>query len=248
MAEISFIDRIIKIFEMITSSSFFVSLFIIVVLTIVILVINSKVQSKVPKYLAAITYTLIMAYILIKYGNYVFTLNDSLVEKVFKTMYFPNLITYACMLLITIFIIIVTFIKKYSNIIKIGNITCFSLIWFFFVLILDFVKSNSIDIYDTKEVYSNEALMILLQASMNIFFIWMGILLIDLIVKKILESLEKRKEEIESGKIIAFDSDERFDEVRQYTDEEFEYGYLKQKKFKKSEKIKEILKHKNIEL
>ena len=249
MTDYSFGERLIKIFELITSSTFFISLLVIIVLTIIILVINSKVKSKVPRYLAAFAYILIMVYVLVKYGAYVLSLNDSLVEKLFKAMYFPNLITYVCMLIITIFILIITFInKKYSIVLKIGNILCFCLIWFFFILILDTVKSAGINIYETTEVYSNEALMILLQASMYIFFIWMGILLIDLIVKKILAALEKRKEMIESGKIVPLETDEKFEEVRQLSDEEFRQGYLMQNKLKKDEQIKEILKHKSIDM
>lgn len=243
MIDFSIADRIVKIFEMIISSSFFISLFIIIVLTIIILLINAKVKSKIPKYIAASIYTIIMVYTLIKYGNYILSLNDKLADQVFKTIYFPNLVTYICMLLITVLIMLIAFIKKYSNLIKIGNITCFSLIWFFFILILDFVKNNNINIYDLKEVYQNETLMILLQASMNIFFIWVGVLLIDYIVKKILISIEKQKEKIVREKI-DIDSAKKFNEVRQFTDEEFEIGYLNQNKLKRNKKIKEILKQK----
>lgn len=76
----------------------------------------------------------------------------------------------------------------------------------------------------------------------------MGILLIDLIVKKILSALEKRKEMIESGKIVPLETDEKFEEVRQLSDEEFRQGYLMQNKLKKDEQIKEILKHKSIDM
>lgn len=53
---------------------------------------------------------------------------------------------------------------------------------------------------------------------------------------------------IESGKIVPLETDEKFEEVRQLSDEEFRQGYLMQNKLKKDEQIKEILKHKSIDM
>jgi len=223
MTEYSFFERIGKIFEMIFSSSFFVALLIIIVLTIVILVINKKTDNLFAKIMAGLGYFLIALYIITRYGAYFFSLNDSFIDKVFSAMYFPNLITYICMLLISIFVLIICLLnKKYSFPFKIGNISCFSMIYFLLVLVLDTVKSNKIDVYDVKSIYSNETLMILLQASMYIFFIWMGILLINLVVNKITNKLDLNNEK---DKIILLPSDQKFEDVKQLSDEEFNQGF-----------------------
>ena len=84
MTEYSFWERISTIFDMVISSTFFISLLVIIILTIVILIVNSKVKSKIPKYLSALAYVVIMVYVIIKYGSYVLSINDSFIEKVFN--------------------------------------------------------------------------------------------------------------------------------------------------------------------
>lgn len=255
MIEISFLDRVKTIFEMIFSSTFFISLLVIIVLTIIILVINSKVKSKIPKYLSILAYLLITAFVLIKYGSYVLSINDSVVDKFFSAMYFPNLVVYLSMLIITVLLLTITFINKnYSTVTKICNVFCFSLIWFFFVLILDVVKSEGINVYEVTEVYADEGLMILLQASMYVFFVWMGILVMNFAVRKISGKLDYKVatapasfpvSDSATGYVVTMDDTE--DEIRDYTDEEFQAGYLNQKKLSKNEEIKDILKHKDID-
>lgn len=246
MTELSFWDRVKTIFEMIFSSTFFISLFIILILTIIILVVNSKIKSKVPKYLSILAYLIIIVFVLIKYGSYVLSINDSIVEKFFSAMYFPNLVVYLSMLLITLLLLAITFINKnFSLVTKICNVFCFSLIWFFFVLVLDVLKSEGINVYEITEIYSNETLMILLQASMCVFFVWLGILVMNLAVRKISSKLDY-KDMIRpiSASVVEGEQDE---EIRDYTDEEFQAGYLSQKRLSKNEEIKEILKHKDID-
>lgn len=246
MTEISFWDRIKTIFEMVFSSTFFISLFIIFILTIIILVVNSKIKSKIPKYLSIIGYLIITIFVFVKYGSYVLSINDSVVEKFFSAMYFPNLVVYLSMLLITLLLLAINFInEKFSLVTKICNVFCFGLIWFFFVLVLDLVKSEGINVYEITEVYSNETLMILLQASMYVFFVWIGILLMNLAVRKISGKLDFSDMtgplQVESIEL------EKDEEIKDYTDEEFQLGFLNQKKLSRDEEIKEILKHKDIE-
>lgn len=245
MTEFSFWDRIKTIFEMIFSSTFFICLFIIFILTIVILVINSKMKSKIPKYASIGGYLIITIFVFVKYGSYVLSINDSVVEKFFSAMYFPNLVVYLSMLLISLLLLAINFINKnFSFVTKICNVFCFGLIWFFFVLVLDLVKSEGINVYEITEIYSNETLMILLQASMYVFVVWLGILLMNLAVRKISNKLDFK----EITKVVSVSDIEVSDEeeIRDYTDEEFRVGFLNQKRLSKDEEIKEILKHKDI--
>lgn len=248
MTEYSFWERISTIFDMVISSTFFISLLVIIILTIVILIVNSKVKSKIPKYLSALAYAVIMVYVIIKYGSYVLSINDSFVEKVFSAMYFPNLITYLCMMMVTIFILITTFISKnYSFVVKIGNIGSFSLMWFLFILILDVVKSNNIDIYDVTSIYSDGTLMILLQASTYIFFIWMGLLLMNLIVRKITFAMEHKSNSSNNRVTVNVSESDAIDEIRDYSDAEFQNGYVNLEKKKKYDEYREILNHEDID-
>lgn len=186
-------ERLKTIFETIISSSFFITLLVILVFTITILIINAKVKSKAPKIIAIVSYILLMILVLARYGGYVLAINDSVVDKFFKAMYFPNLVVYLSMLLISLLLLALNFVDThYTQITKLFNIICFALIWFFFVLVLDSAKSYGINIYEITDIYSNSTMMILLQASMCVFFIWLGILIMNFVVRKLTYKLDNK--------------------------------------------------------
>lgn len=226
MSDYSFFDRISMILDMITSSFFFVSLFVIFLLSIIVLIIGTKVNKKITKYTLMGIYALIICFVLYKYGKYAMSFNDTFIEKIFSAMYFPNLITYISMLIISIFIIIINFInKKFSSFFKIVNLLFCGTIWLLFILVLDTVKTNNIDIYDKAAIYSNNSVMILLQASMYIFFIWTGILIVNLIVTKLTKVLDDSQNSEEVNETI--------DEPKELTAEEYENSFIEnQNKYK----------------
>lgn len=193
MASIPILGRLKTIGNLIASQSFFVTLFVILVLTLIILLINIKVKSKAPKYVAAIVYFGLAVLVLARYGHYVLTLNDSIVEKFFKAMYFPNLVVYLSMLIISLLLMVANIIdKRFSVFARIINSVSFFLIWFLFILLVDSVKKLGLNFYDVKDLYSNRTVMILLQASMFIFAVWIGVVLIDLIVRRIADRMDNR--------------------------------------------------------
>lgn len=186
-------ERLKTIFETIFSSSFFITLLVILVFTITILIINAKVKSKAPKIIAITSYILLMILVLARYGGYVLAINDSVVDKFFKAMYFPNLVVYLSMLLISLLLLALNFVDThYTQMTKLFNIICFALIWFFFVLVLDSAKNYGINIYEITDIYSNSTMMILLQASMCVFFVWLGILIMNFVVRKLTYKLDNK--------------------------------------------------------
>ena len=226
MIDISFTERFKTIFKLIFSSSFFISLFVIFIFTIGILLVNFKIKSKAPKYFAVLAYITIMILVLYNYSSYILSINDSVVEKFFKAIYFPNFVVYIAMLFITILLLIINIIDdKFSKVTKICNTFCFGIIWFLFILIIDVVRSSRVNIYEIEEVFSNQSLVVLLQASMCVFCIWIFILIMNFVVRKISGKLDKKDKERGIIRGIRKNND---DEIREYTDEEFQQGYLNQ--------------------
>ena len=193
MENISLLERISKIFGLVTSSGFFISLFLIVALTIGFTIFNSKVKTKIPKVAGGIGYLLIIVFIIFKYAIAFYNLQDSFTDKLFSSFYFPNLITYVSMLLVSIFVIIMDFVSKNKTLIfKIIGVTSFGIILLLLALILDTVIKKEIDVYSAKSIYESNDLMILIQATTAVFFIWMVIELIDYYSRKIAKKLENK--------------------------------------------------------
>ena len=192
MINIPLTERLKEIANLVTSQSFFITLFVILILTIAVLIINVKVKSNAPKYIAAIVYIGLAILVLARYGHYVLTFNDSFVEKVFKAFYFPNLVVYISMLVISLLLMLVNVIdKKFSLFAKIINSVAFFLIWFLFILLVDTVKKTGLNFYDVKDLYSDKTVMILLQASTAIFAVWISVVIIDVAVRKIADKKNK---------------------------------------------------------
>lgn len=199
MSNVSFLKRLGTIFSLIASQSFFMTLFMILLMTTSILLLNIKAKSKAPKYAAAIVYVGLAVLVLARYGSYVLSFNDSVVEKFFKAMYFPNIVVYLSMLVITLLLMAITIVdKKFSVVTKICNTTCFFTIWFLFVLVVDSIKKEQLNFYEVKEIYSNLSIMILIQASMYMFVVWFGVIIMDILVRMISDRMDRK--DLEKGK------------------------------------------------
>jgi len=143
------------------------------------------------------------------------------------------------MIILSILIIVYTFVnKKTRGFIKSLNIIFFVFLIILFVLTLDVIVRNGINIYDKTEVFSNETIVVLIQMSTFIFVIWAILLFINYIVNVINEKLEKSKfyeiEEKVEDKISVYKNNVIIDneiEFEQMTDEEFEKSIKVKKHF-----------------
>ena len=211
MINISFFDRIKTIFDLIFSESFFVTLFVILILTVTVLIINMRVKSKAPKYAIAIVYSGLAILVLARYGHYVVSLNDSIVDKFFRAMYFPNIVVYLSMLIITVLLLALNIINnKYLKFTKVSSFLCFFFIWFLFVLTIDTVKAEGLNFYEISELYANGTVMILLQASMATFGVWCMIMIIDIIVRKLSDRMDKKDKMTTNNKQETVDDSKTF--------------------------------------
>ena len=240
MTNISLFERLKTIINLVKSQSFFVTLFIILLLTIIVLVINIRVKSKAPKYAAAIAYTGLAILVLARYGNYILSLNDGIVDKFFRAMYFPNIVVYISMLILTILFLIAVIINdKYLTFTKICSVFSFFVTWFLFVLTVDSVKTEGLSFYEVTEIYANGTIMILMQASMCVFGLWCGVLLADLAIRKLSEKIDKKQPMLVNDSSIPIDKGQSIfeivlnkikknkdEEVQDYTDQEFNDNYL----------------------
>lgn len=100
-------------------------------------------------------------------------------NNIFLFLFFPNLAVYVLVLIIiNILIVRSTFSKKDSKFTKNINIIFFLLFQVIFYLIIDNVVKNNIDVYEQLSIYTNQDLLILIELSMQLFLLWVILLLI----------------------------------------------------------------------
>lgn len=199
MRDLSILERLEKIFKLISSSPFFILLAVIVLLTIILAIVFSRLEDDRPKILASIGYLCIIAYVFAQYGQFLIKAGDTFVDNLFMFLYFPNLLIFISVVIaFTLFMIVPVILKKVKGILVAINIVSAILMQFFFILILDLIMQNDINILKKSSVYANESVTVLVQACMSIIAIWVVALFLNFVITKITNRvtnmIEKEKE------------------------------------------------------
>lgn len=196
MEKISYSKRLFRFLEIIFSSPFFLFLFLSVIATVILFILAKKsvISMKYLKKFIAIIYIGIALIIVIKYFDSIFLVFDAFVDKLFTVLYFPNIISYICMVLVTLLVMLYSvFNKKVSLKFKVVNFISFLTISFLFILVMDTIATLNIDVNERISLYSNTDVTVLIQASMVVFGLWMFGLFISFIVSVIANSGARKK-------------------------------------------------------
>ena len=195
----SILEKLECIFKLISSSVMY-PIFLLFLTLLIVLLVTKKLKDKKGIILIIISY-IILSIIVIK-NNYIRLgkVFDDISTSLFTNIYFPSAYTYFFILIIIDIITIKSLLNfKEEKVYKITNSIFFFTIQFIFILIMDLVGKNNIDIFVKKSLFSNKNLVILLESSINIFILWLVSLLIIYITNKIVEIIKNHntvKEEI----------------------------------------------------
>lgn len=188
----TFFQCISKVFDIIIKYPFAFFLLALVIFTIFIVIYNKKLKSMAPKIIAILSWIIVAIFMIAKYFKAAVFLKDTLKSKTFTAIYFPNVITYICILLVSAFIIIRSVVKKESSmVIKVINTVSAGVIGVNFILILREIIKKNITIYDPVTIYQNGNLQVLIQTSTIIFMLWMIALIINYLAKIATKRMDK---------------------------------------------------------
>ena len=167
----------------------------------VAMIINMKKNKTIGKTLYMTGWIFIIAFIIIKYNNYISKILDNLINTIFMQIFFPNLAAYAIIIILTNIIFLYTVFNKNSNITtKLINSPFFITIMVLMVHTIDIISKNNINIYQRKEVYSNDKIVAIIEGTTLIFTLWIITLISKYILKKLIKkSDEKIKKEYEDN-------------------------------------------------
>lgn len=179
MNDVSLIEKIKTLTDIIISSPLFLFCFMMGIAVLIFFIISLKKEKKVNKRIFIFVWLILAIIIIINYNSVIFKIIDNLFDALFMALYFPNTTVYFIILFISNFLFIVSlFRKKINKKFKIINFINALIVDLFLILIMDTVKTNSIDIYNQVSMYTNFNLMILLQLNSAIFISWILISLL----------------------------------------------------------------------
>ena len=166
---------------------------------IILLLVNFKKLSRKTGFLVSLTsYIALLGYMIVTYNKQLGTIGNSIMDNLFMSIYFPSAHVY---LFILIVIDIVTFISlmnsRRSKVYHWIHSIFFFTIQFIFILILELLSKNKIDIFTKTSLFSNKDLIMLLELSINIFILWIIVLTFvyftNMITEKVTLSEMKKK-------------------------------------------------------
>ena len=185
MSPLSLMTKLQTVFDLITSKNLYLMILAaIVILTIIFITTNgsNRKQSKrtyILLYLAGFTF------IALEYGSSFMTLVDYAINEVFITYYFPNIVIYLIMLIITNVVLFKTiFSNKADFKLKVINSAAFAIIMYLFILAISQIATLNLDVFNITELYSSNAVRSLLELSMFIFVFWMVVLIVYYLIRK----------------------------------------------------------------
>lgn len=180
MNDFSLIEKINILMELISSSSLFLFFSMIGISLLIFLIVCIIKNKKINKWILITVFLFIGLIVFVNYSSIIIKILDTVIDSVFKALYFPNLPIYATILVVpNVFLIISLINKRETKIRKIINLICSSVLDILFVFIISVVSTNNIDIYEEINLYTNSTLLVLLELSTGIFTSWILIRLFE---------------------------------------------------------------------
>lgn len=104
---------------------------------------------------------------------------DNFFTEFFKNIYFPSVYIYASITSLSVVSTIVTFFNKGTKqVYKIINSIVFIINSILFILILNIIASNNIDVFSIESLYTNKEMLVALEVSVSVFLIWISAIVI----------------------------------------------------------------------
>jgi len=178
MTYLSIIEKIKILFDLLMDSEF-VLIFTLVMLYLTFLYSVKKLSGK--KYISYILLTFIIVFGISIVNNYEVLSNtfDNFTTIFFENIYFPSIYVYIGVLIISFIAFVVSlFNVMLKKIYKIINVMMFTLNNILFVIILNIIAKNNIDVFSPNSLYTNTNLVAILELSMGLFIIWFLSLLV----------------------------------------------------------------------
>lgn len=209
MVELSLLDKIKTLLNLVLSSSLFLILLISIGIIILDIFYISRKSKKVKMIYAVISLMIIIG-LSINYLKELVNIVNVINKNLVMLINFPTILEYVTIIFISILVMIISFIfKRFTKIIRGINLGVIIADLFIFFLILDQISKNNVDLSNKIDIYSNQNLMVLFQISLFIFIIWMAFLIIYSIIMKLIKSnYNIKKETIKNAEIKNIDIEE----------------------------------------
>lgn len=185
MVDTTLINKISLVYKFLSDNSL-IGLILLLILVIVMDLMYGK-NKKETKVLYLVIILLMVVFILLSYYKPFINIVDVYISNVFRLAYFPSIIEYFSMILITVIIEIVSF-RKCNKVLKNINLWIGLVIECLFIVNVVAMNGITVDLNTITSIYENDLLLSLFQLTGIIFMLWIIMNLLVYIVSSFLET------------------------------------------------------------
>lgn len=193
MKYLSILEKFKILFDALMSFKFILVL-VILLFILTILFLCKKINNK--KYITFMSLSIVLTFIIsiIKNHKVLFNTFDNFTTIFFNGIYFPSIYIYISVLLIISLAFITSILSpNKKKIYKIINSITFIINNIFFVIILNIIAKNSINVFEISSLYTNNSLVAILELNMGLFILWVAALSIVYITNIICDKITSKK-------------------------------------------------------
>lgn len=207
MRYLSLLEKIKLLFNELMSFKFvFAALILIVIFTI--LYMFKKINNK--KYIITISLLIISTLIISIVTNTKILSDtfDNFMTIFFSGIYFPSIYIYISAFLVVAIMFTASLINsKIKKIYRVISSIAFIINNLFFIIILNIIAKNNIDIFNISSLYTNNSLVAILELNMEIFILWIFAMTVAYITNSICDKITmKKQEKIVSNEVFTTDN------------------------------------------
>ena len=208
MINMSLFEKIKCFFQIVVNNNSSLLIISILAFLAFLILFTCKLNRKLIKILYIMFYIGAILLIGVIYYEQILTLIDYLIENIVANLLFPNLAIYVAVLLVINSIVLITiFSNKIKFYVKSINIVCFVISQLFLYLIIDNVIVNNINVYEKLSIYTNQELLVLIELSMQLFVVWILVLLVIRFVDYLMSRSINEKSKISNNLVLETETD-----------------------------------------
>lgn len=193
MKYLSILEKFKILFDTLMSFKF-IFVLVILMLALTILFTCKKLSNK--KYIIFMSLSMILTFIISIIKNHKVLSNtfDNFATIFFNGIYFPSIYIYISVLLIISLAFITSILSsKKKKIYKIINSITFIINNIFFIIVLNIIAKNSINVFEISSLYTNNSLVAILELNMGLFILWVTSLSVIYITNIIYDKITSKK-------------------------------------------------------
>lgn len=193
MKYLSILEKFKILFDTLMSFKF---IFVLVILMLILTILFTCKKLSNKKYVIFMSLSMILTFIIsiIRNHKVLFNTFDNFTTIFFNGIYFPSIYIYISVLLIISLAFITSILSSNKKkIYKIINSITFIINNIFFVIILNIIAKNSINVFEMSSLYTNNSLVAILELNMGLFILWITALSVVYITNTICDKITSKK-------------------------------------------------------